>query len=171
MKLNGDGFLQPGKILAWICLYLVVAWSLPTISAILESANAVFRNELFTRLLFISYIVLPLVLAGVGIVSLLPLSEYAYMREGGINPPIARESLSHQKRGPEKKEFGILLGIVGLTTVVGMNPGLALFFFIAPLIGVLASAVLMVSLFILIVTLYMKKLRQNIQFDTQLKEH
>ena len=51
----------------------------------------------------------------IGIASGLSTSEYAYVRQGAINPLIMREGMKHYRRGPEKRGMGMLLGVVGLT--------------------------------------------------------
>jgi len=58
-----------------------------------------------------------LLLIFIGFASGLSTSEYAYVRQGAINPTIMRASMEHFKRGQEKREMGILLGLVGLTII------------------------------------------------------
>ncbi|MEM2147638.1 MAG: hypothetical protein QXJ94_03430, partial [Candidatus Bathyarchaeia archaeon] len=55
------------------------------------------------------------VLLSVGFVTILPFSEYRYVRGAGINPAIAHEGMKHVKSGRDSKKMGIILGIIGLT--------------------------------------------------------
>jgi hypothetical protein len=65
-----------------------------------------------------------IVLIGIGVVSMLPLSEFAYTSpygrgRAGVNPAIMREGANHLRRGREEpRELGIILGVVGLTLLV-----------------------------------------------------
>ena len=59
-----------------------------------------------------------LLLIFIGIASGLSTSEYAYIRQGAINPLVMREGMEHYRRGPEKRGMGILLGAVGLTIIL-----------------------------------------------------
>lgn len=54
----------------------------------------------------------------VGAVSLIPLSEYSYMRGGARNPVIIREGMEDMKRGGSPNKIGIILGAVGLTLLI-----------------------------------------------------
>ena len=64
------------------------------------------------------FIIGALFLLCVGFVSMLPLSEYRYIRGAGLNPVIAREGMKHIKAGRDPKRMGIILGIVGLTLLL-----------------------------------------------------
>ncbi|MEM3580487.1 MAG: hypothetical protein QXH40_00605 [Candidatus Bathyarchaeia archaeon] len=59
-----------------------------------------------------------LVLIGIGFVSLLPFSEYRYIRGGALNPAIAREGMRHIRAGRDPKRMGIILGFVGFTLLL-----------------------------------------------------
>jgi hypothetical protein len=59
-----------------------------------------------------------LLLMFIGIASGLSTSEYAYIRQGAINPLVMREGMEHYRREPEKRGMGILLGVVGITIIL-----------------------------------------------------
>jgi uncharacterized membrane protein YkgB len=113
--------------------------------------------------LFFIYTGVLLILIGIGIVSLLPLSEYAYMRQAGLNPPIAREIPKHQRRKRERRELGILLGIVGITTILGINPFSSLFALLSSLLGMPTVTLLMAAALILLIIAYRRKLHHYIR--------
>jgi hypothetical protein len=94
-----------------------------------------------------------------------PLSEYAYMRQGGRNPTIARESVRHQRRKPEKKDFGVLLGVAGLTSFFKISPWDLFFFQAEPILGLSIVAFLMIALLALLALIYKRKFRKYIKFD------
>jgi phage shock protein PspC (stress-responsive transcriptional regulator) len=100
----------------------------------------------------------PILFMCIGIVSLLPLSEYRYAKQGGVNPAIAREIVQHTRRKPERKEFGILMGIAGLAIVFRFDPWLALFFLVSPYIGVPITTILITIILLISIALRNRKL-------------
>lgn len=148
------------KLLAWLTLYLIITCSLSTVFAILALVYAIFPTQLFEKLLLFFSIGAPLILIGIGIASLLPLSEYAYIRQAGINPAIAREGLRHQRRKREKRELGILLGITGITSLLGIDPWHIFLFFLMPRLGMPIVTSLMAATLVLLTTIYKIQLRQ-----------
>jgi len=79
---------------------------------------ASWKAKPFMETLRWGFIIEALVLLGVGVVSMLPLSEYRYILGAGLNPVIAREGMKHLETGGEPKRMGIILGIVGLTLLL-----------------------------------------------------
>jgi len=152
-------------ILAWFCIYLIVTCVFSTCYAVLAFIYEVFPTELMKNLLFLFSLGVPVVLMGIGVVSALPLSEYAYMRQAGRNPAIARETVRHQKRKPEKRELGIVLGVVGITTAFGISPWQGFFFLLEPLLGIPTITILMVAFLMLLVRIYRKSLNQYVEFS------
>jgi hypothetical protein len=147
-------------------VYLILTGSLSTVNSMLAFLYVLFPTSLLETLITVFTFAAPLVLMGIGITSILPLSEYAYMKQGGTNPVIARESLRHQKRRPEKKDFGVLIGIAGLTCFLRITPWdlFLLYAWSRP-----ASAVIpafMLTLLILLTIFYRRKLRTYIKFNT-----
>lgn len=121
-----------------------------------------FSTKLVEYLLFLFPWAVPLLLISIGIVSLLPISEYAYTRQAGINPPIARESLKHQSREQEKRELGLLLGIVGFVSILGINPWQLFYSLTTSFWGIHAAAIMMIVALTLLVALYRRQRRQSI---------
>ncbi|MEM2102140.1 MAG: hypothetical protein QXM22_01340 [Candidatus Bathyarchaeia archaeon] len=58
-----------------------------------------------------------LILIFIGFASGLSTSEYAYVRQGAINPTVMRAGMEHFRRGHEQRGTGVLLGLVGLTII------------------------------------------------------
>ena len=154
-----------GKIIAWFCVYLIVTGSVSAIFAVLASIHSLYPTALLDTVLALFYFAAPLVLMAMGIASILPLSEYAYMRQGGINPTIARESVRHQRRKPEKKDFGVLLGVAGLPSFFKISPWDLFFFQAEPILGLSIVAFLMIALLALLALIYKRKFRKYIKFD------
>jgi hypothetical protein len=145
------------RALLWFMLFLIVTCGLSTSFAILVFIDDVFPLKWVDYLLFLFPWGAPLVLISIGIVSLIPLSEYAYTRQAGINPAIARESLEHQSREQEKRELGLLLGIAGVISILGMNPWHLFYSLIISFIGVRVAAFLMVAALALLVASYKRQ--------------
>lgn len=79
---------------------------------------ATYMNKPFLETLHWALIIGAFVLFVIGFVSLLPFSEYRYLRGAALNPIIAREGMKHIKAGRESKRMGIILGIVGFTLLL-----------------------------------------------------
>lgn len=152
------------KLLAWFVVYLIVACGFSTVFAVLTLVHIVYPSEMTENMLFLFSMGGSFVLLGIGVASAMPLSEYAYMRKAGINPAIARESIQHQRRTPEKRDLGIVLGIVGITCVFGVNPWQSLFFLVGSSVGVPMVTIIMVASLILLVQLYRKQFQQYLEF-------
>jgi len=56
-----------------------------------------------------------IVSAGIGVVSLIPGSQYTYVWRGKINPTIIRAGRDDMQRESDPKKSGIVLGLVGLS--------------------------------------------------------
>ncbi|MEM2990747.1 MAG: hypothetical protein QXQ02_06140 [Halobacteria archaeon] len=103
----------------------------------------------------------PLILIGIGLVSLLPLSEYFYMRGGGINPAIARESAKHQKRKRENRTWGLMMGIVGFTSLFMISPGHVFFRMLINFLEVPLATILMWFILSMLAAVYKMKLNMS----------
>ncbi|MGB9683584.1 MAG: hypothetical protein ACPL1Z_01480 [Candidatus Bathyarchaeales archaeon] len=60
---------------------------------------ATLMNKPFLEIIRWALIIGALVLLGIGFVSMLPLSEYRYIRGAALNPVIAREGMRHIRAG------------------------------------------------------------------------
>jgi len=150
------------RLLAWLLLYLIIADALSTLLSVLFFLNTIFPTQLESSLYWITF-GLPLILIVIGIASALPLSEYAYMREAGRNPVIARESIKHLTRRRERREIGILMGIVGVTSILGMNPLYFLLSSLSSLIGMLGTSFVMIATLSLLIIIYLKWLGKYVK--------
>lgn len=65
-----------------------------------------------------TFILLTLVLLGMGAVSLVPLSEYTYIRQGTRNPAIIRAGMEDIKREERSPRLGVILALVGMTLIL-----------------------------------------------------
>jgi hypothetical protein len=131
-------------MLDWFCVYLLVTGFYSAIFSVAVMIHLLFSSALTETMLGIVGFGFPIVFMGIGVVSLLPLSEYRYMKQAGINPAIARESVQSMRRKPEKKELGILVGLVGLAIVFRFDPWLAFFFLVSPFVGVTVTTILII---------------------------
>ncbi len=152
-----EGFSRE-KAFAWLSVYLIASGFLSTVFALLVLVCTYYPTEILQNLSGLFALVAPIVLMGIGIVSVLPFSEYAYMRQAGINPAIARESIRHQKRGPEKREFGVLLGIVGITSLFKVSPWDFFFILVEPILGILVVALAMTAALASLTAFYKRRI-------------
>ena len=157
------GYLVSRKVLAWFSAYLIVTGSYSLVFALLVFIQNTFPSAFLENLLFLFSLITPLILIGIGIVSLIPISEYAYTREGSKNPAIARQAVTCSRRKPKKGELGILLGIAGLTLVFRIDPWQIFFFSIAPLINMLIVIAIMAVALGSLITIYRKQLHKYIR--------
>ena len=79
---------------------------------------AIIMSKPFLEVMRWALIIGALVLLGVDFVSMLPFSEYRYIRGAALNPTIAREGMKHIRRGSDPKRMGIILGVVGFTLLL-----------------------------------------------------
>lgn len=158
--------MESRKILAWLCLYLIITCSLSTIFAIMAFIYIVFPSELLDRLLSLYFIGAPFVLFGLGIARSIPLSEYAYTKDADTNPATEKESLRYEKKKRKTMKFSLLLWTAGVTTIIGINPWYMFFFYFGPPLGMPLALSIMVFSLALLITIYKKQLRQYIKFNT-----
>lgn len=144
-----------------LCLYTLASWALSTVFATVVSLYQVFQAEYFQVLQSLVAIGAPLILIGIGLVSLLPLSEYFYMRGGGINPAIARESAKHQKRKRENRTWGLMMGIVGFTSLFMISPGHVFFRMLINFLEVPLATILMWFILSMLAAVYKMKLNMS----------
>jgi hypothetical protein len=154
-----------GEILAWIFAYLIIAWSLTTLLVVLGLLAEWFPSDIWQAVGWIVGLGLPLAMIGIGVASILPMSEYAYMRGAGRNPVIARESVRHQRRKPEKRGFGILVGVVGAMFLGRLNPPDLLLTAAVYVFGREIAAAMTIALLILLVHFYREKLANIVKFE------
>jgi len=157
------------RIFAWLVLYVMLSGIFFAGFTALAVVNTIFHNEFLEKASVALYFTTLLILIGIGIVSLLPISGYTYIRQTALNPAVTREILREEKKGRNGKEFGILLGIVGITIIAGLNPWNA-FFLLSPSVDIALVTLLMVAILAVLVIVYMKLLRQYIKFSPQPEE-
>lgn len=151
------------RILAWLTIYLIVCGSFYAIFGVLLLVYSVFQTGLMENILLWFSVGVPFVLMLIGVVSLLPFAEYAYARQGALNPAIARDSFqAMQRRKPEKKGLGVLLGLAGLTIVFGVTPWGILLLLLHFLVGSAPAVTIEIVLLILLFRLCSRQLRQYI---------
>ena len=107
----------------WLRLYVLITVAVLAVTTLGVFLYTTWAKNSFFKVLSVVLLVEAIILIGIGIASLLPLSEYSYVGYGrgrsGVNPVIIREGLEHIKRGThEPRELGMLLGIVGLTLLL-----------------------------------------------------
>jgi hypothetical protein len=107
----------------WFKLYLLAVSASLTVIVSGTFLYSAWKNKLFLDVLNPALLLGALILIGIGIVSILPLSEYSYTvpygkGRAGVNPAIIKEGIEHVKRKREPRKLGILLGIVGLTLLL-----------------------------------------------------
>ena len=98
-------------------LYLLALAVTLTVIAFGTLIYAMWTTKPFMEVMRYGLVIGTIILLGVGFVSMLPLSEYRYIR-AGLNPVIAREGMKHIKAGRDPKRMGIIFGIVGLTLLL-----------------------------------------------------
>jgi hypothetical protein len=105
------------KVVEWLVRYILATTI--TLGATVSGVwlFATITKASFSNMLYWVLLGEGLLLVFIGIASGLSTSEYAYIRQGAINPLAMRAGMEHFKRGPEKRGMGILLGIVGLTII------------------------------------------------------
>ena len=146
------------KMLDWLYVYLLVTGTYTALFSVTVMIHLLFSSALTGTMRDIVGFGVPIVFMGIGVVSLLPLSEYRYMKQAGINPAIARESVQSMRRKPEKKELGILVGLAGLAVVFRFDPWLAFFFLVSPFVGVMTTTVLIIA--VLSISIVMRSKRR-----------
>jgi hypothetical protein len=168
MKLT-SGSITLMKTLGWFCTYLIVLCAYTTIFTLLISVYALFPSSPLSSVLTIYSIGVRVGFLVVGIGTLLPLARYAYTRQAGTNPAIARESFEEIRQGKEeseKKALGLILGIVGITLFFPIDPWMYLFESLAPYnaayypLSILVDAISL----ILLVAIYERKLKQHVSY-------
>lgn len=155
------------EFLGWVCLYVVVTGIYYVVLEVLFLMNAVFPSGLMSNLLQWFTFGAPIVLMLIGLVSLLPIStaEVGYIRQARTNPAMARESLQEAQRPRnEKRGVGLLLAIAGITLLIGTTPWNV---YVLPfnLLGTpVATFVAEISLLILVIMLYKKRLGKYVHY-------
>jgi len=89
-----------------------------SVNAVLMFAYLAYRIDLLTA----TALGVPVVLILIGITSILPLAEYAYIRQGNINPAIARDSQrAYEEWKREKRQTGLMILISAIIVLI-FNP-------------------------------------------------
>ena len=99
----------------WLKMYVLAFTITLAIILLVTLVWAIWARMPFLSVLRWTMIMGIVVLAGIGAVSLIPLSQYAYVRRGAINPAIIRAGMDDIRRETDPKKIGIVLGLVGLS--------------------------------------------------------
>ncbi len=102
----------------WLKIYLLAFAITLAIILLVTLVCAVWAKMPFLSVLRWTLILGIIVLEGIGVVSLIPLSQYTYIRRGAINPAIIRAGMDDTRRESDQKKIGIVLGLVGLSLTV-----------------------------------------------------
>ncbi len=155
------------RIFKWIVEFLIICGSGRVLQGSVFVIYSFYPTSTMEGLLFWFYIGVPVALIFIGIANLLHIADIRYMRQGALNPAIARDSYQDSSRGRNQKgQIGILFGLSGLALFFGFAPS-TLFY---PL-HLSSSEIVAFSgdivLLLLFVMLYMKMLRKNIELTTE----
>jgi len=99
----------------WLKLYALAFTSTLAIILLVTLVYAVWAKMPFLNVLRWTLILGIIVSAGIGVVSLIPGSQYTYVWRGKINPTIIRAGMDDMQRESDPKKIGIVLGLVGLS--------------------------------------------------------
>ncbi len=99
----------------WLKMYVLAFAITSAIILLVTLVWAIWAKMPFLSVLRWTLIIGIVVLAGIGAVSLIPLSQYTYVRRGAINPAIIRAGMDDMRRETDPKKIGIVLGLVGLS--------------------------------------------------------
>ena len=155
------------KILALLCIDSILGGIISLVDSILTFVYLTYRIDFLTA----TAIGVPLVFIAMGIISLLPLAEYAYIRQGYINPAIARDSQrAYEEWRTEKRQTGLLI-LFSAIFIVLLNPyGILLGRLLPPsLNSTLVPAVVHAFLTILIAAVYKKWLQKHFDLTGMIK--
>jgi len=106
------------KILAVLYVYFILAGVVSSVNAVLMFVYLAYRVDLLT----VATSGVPVVLILIGITSILPIAEYAYIRQGYTNPAIARDShRAYEEWKREKRQTGLMILISAIIVLI-FNP-------------------------------------------------
>jgi hypothetical protein len=165
LKDDSDRNVSLNQVPAWLCVYLMIA-GFPAVGL----ASAFFLGTLFPiepyvqALAWVFGLIIPALLTGIGIVTILPFAQYAWMKGAQTNPAIARTAATEESRKPMKTGFGVLVGVAGLTSLFGFTPWNIFLFLAANSLGILVAMPTMVTGYAVLIFLYHKKLGKIINF-------
>jgi hypothetical protein len=107
------------KFLEWLRTYLIVLVSSSVVITLGTFLYANWVHGSFNETLRWTFPISALILLGMGGISLVPLSEYSYIRQGARNPAVARAGMEDLRRGQERApKFGVVLVLVGITFIL-----------------------------------------------------
>ena len=155
------------KILALLCINSILAGIISLVNSILIFVYLAYKIDLLTA----TAIGVPLAFILMGIISLLPLAEYVYIRQGYINPVIARDSQrAYEEWRNEKRQTGLLILFSALFIVL-LNPyGILVGRLLPPsLNSTVVPAVVHAFLTILIAAVYKKWLQKHFDLTGMIK--
>lgn len=149
------------NILKWLVEFLIVCGSSRVFLEAVFLIHLFYPTAISESLLTWIYIGTIAVLIVLGIANLLQIQDMVYMRQGILNPAIARDSYQDfAKRGEQNRRIGLLLGLSGLALLFGFAPSFLLFpiYFLNSLVAIFAGEVFLLILFLIV---YGKMQRRN----------
>lgn len=155
------------KILALLYVYLILAGVVSSVHAVFMFVYLVYKIDLLTA----AVIGVPLVLILIGITSILPIAEYAYIRQGYTNPAIARDSQrAYEEWKREKRQTGLMILISAIIVLI-FNPWSILVRALLPssLNNTLAPAFINAVVTILNAAIYRKWLQKHVDLSHAFK--
>jgi len=94
------------KLATWSWRYLLTTTVLATVTSLGIFFYSTLATKSFLNTLFWAFLIEGFVLIGIGFVTGLSMSEYAYVRHGAINPPAMRAGMEHLRRGHDPVGWG-----------------------------------------------------------------
>lgn len=107
------------RSIEWLRLYVIVLVSTSLLIVLGTFIYTTWMHVSFNETMPWTLLVSALILLSMGAISLIPLSEYAYMRQGARNPEIIRAGMEDMRREKEgAPKLGVILVLVGFTLIL-----------------------------------------------------
>ena len=107
------------RLIEWLRLYFIVLVSTFLVILLATFIYTSWKHTSFNGTIPWTLLVSALILLSIGAVSLIPLSEYSYVRQGARNPQMIRagmEDMKREKVGAPK--LGPVFVLVGITLIL-----------------------------------------------------
>lgn len=103
----------------WLRLYVIVLVATLVVILLGTFIYTNWTHASFSETLRWTFLVTALILVSMGGVSLIPLSEYTYIRQGAKNPAVIRAGMEDLRRGEERApKVGVILVLVGISLIL-----------------------------------------------------
>jgi hypothetical protein len=107
------------RLVDWLRLYVVILVATLVVILLGTFIYTSWTHASFSETLRWIFLVSALILISMGGVSLIPLSEYTYIRQGARNPAVIRAGMEDLRRGEERApKVGVILVLVGITLIL-----------------------------------------------------